>query len=82
MTKLLLKTSRLKLDSTSYAALRWKVLERDNWRCQACGGMRDLEVHHLQFRSHSGPDIEQNLMTLCATCHQECHKRGKMGFKA
>jgi hypothetical protein len=27
---------------------------RDSWRCQSCGTMSNLEVHHKQFRSHSG----------------------------
>jgi 5-methylcytosine-specific restriction endonuclease McrA len=72
--KSLLKGARLKLDRESYTALHRKVLERDNWRCQACGSMQNLEVHHIQFRSHSGPDLEQNLVTLCTNCHHECHR--------
>ena len=27
---------------------------RDRWRCQSCGTMSNLEVHHLQFCSHAG----------------------------
>jgi len=38
---------------------------RDVWRCQFCGSMTNLEVHHQQFRSHSGDDTEANLITLC-----------------
>jgi 5-methylcytosine-specific restriction endonuclease McrA len=75
VTKILPKSPRLKLDSESYTALHQQVLERDNWRCQACGSMRNLEVHHIQFRSHFGPDIEQNLVTLCAACHGQSHKQ-------
>lgn len=29
----------------------------------------NLTVHHQQSRSHSGEDVEQNLITLCAECH-------------
>jgi 5-methylcytosine-specific restriction endonuclease McrA len=32
------------------------------------------EVHHLKFRSHSGSDEEQNLITLCAECHEQMHR--------
>ena len=74
MTNIPPKSPRLKLDYQNYAALHRQVLERDNWRCQACGNMRNLEVHHIQFRSHFGPDQEENLMTLCATCHRRRHK--------
>ena len=66
---------RLWLDMQSYEALRQQVLRRDRWRCQSCGNMSNLEVHHKQFRSHSGHDSEENLITLCASCHQEMHSR-------
>lgn len=63
------KTASLRLDPELYEPLRQHVLQRDGWRCQACGAMSQLEVHHQQFRSHSGEDSEQNLITLCAACH-------------
>ena len=56
---------RLRLDAASYESLRQQVLRRDGWRCQLCGTMSNLEVHHKQFRSHSGEDSELNLITLC-----------------
>ena len=74
MTKIQPKSTRVKLDPKGYAALHRQVLARDNWRCQVCGSMRNLEVHHIQFRSHSGPDSEQNLITLCANCHIGYHQ--------
>ena|SRR5208282_6358955 len=43
------------------------------WRCQFCGRMSDLEVHHREFRSHSGADSEENLITLCSECHARVH---------
>jgi len=46
--------SRLRLDPTSHERLRQEVLHRDGWRCQSCGTMSNLEIHHKQFRSHSG----------------------------
>ncbi len=74
MKKVAGKTPRLRLDSTSYRELHRQVLERDGWRCQACGSMQHLQVHHLKFRSHSGSDVEQNLITLCAECHEQVHR--------
>ncbi len=74
MKQILPTSPRLKLDSKSYVELHRQVLERDNWRCQACGSMRNLEVHLIQFRSQSGSDLEQNLVTLCASCHDQAHK--------
>jgi len=37
--------------------------------------MSNLEVHHREFRSHSGSDAEENLITLCTTCHATVHRR-------
>jgi ATP-dependent DNA helicase RecQ len=72
------KPARLRLDPESYEALRQQVLRRDGWRCQSCGTMSNLEVHHQEFRSHAGDDSEENLVTLCAACHRNEH-RGAQG---
>jgi len=64
---------RVKLDADSYSQLHRQILQRDGWRCQFCGGMQQLEVHHLKFRSHSGEDAEHNLITLCTSCHARVH---------
>jgi len=68
-----LKQPRLRLDARSYGQLRKQVLERDGWRCQLCGSMKSLQVHHKRLRSHSGSDIEDNLITLCDRCHRLTH---------
>jgi len=68
-------TPRLRLDPESYEALRQQVLRRDGWRCQSCGTMSNLEVHHKQFRSRSGHDSKENLITLCSTCHASAHRQ-------
>ena len=67
------KSTSLRLDPSSYESLRQQVLRRDGWRCQSCGTMSNLEVHHKEFRSHAGDDLEDNLITLCTACHHEIH---------
>ncbi len=69
------KTASLRLDPLSYESLRQQILRRDGWRCQSCGTMLNLELHHRRFRSHSGDDSEENLITLCAACHASVHRR-------
>ncbi len=69
------KLTCLQLDPVSYESLRQLVLRRDGWRSQACGTMSNLEVHHMEFRSHSGEDSEENLITRCTTCHARVHHR-------
>ncbi len=70
------KLKRSRLDPASYEELRQQVLRRDGWRCQLCGALSNLEVHHKEFRSQSGDDSEENLITLCAECHAQVHKEG------
>ena len=65
---------RLRLDPVSYETLRQQVLRRDGWRCQSCGAMASLEVHHKEFRSQGGDDSEENLITLCRQCHADIHR--------
>jgi len=67
------KPTPLRLDPVAYETLRQLVLRRDGWRCQSCGAMANLEVHHQQFRSHAGDDSEDNLITLCTACHSQTH---------
>ena len=69
------KRPRLQLEPGAYLRLRREVLTRDGWRCQCCGSMENLEVHHLQARSRSGDDAAENLITLCAECHRKTHER-------
>ena len=69
------KVPRLRLDFLPYESLRQQILRRDGWRCQSCGTMSNLEVHHREFRSHSGADSEENLITLCTACHTRVHRR-------
>jgi 5-methylcytosine-specific restriction endonuclease McrA len=70
-----LKTPRLKLEPLKYHELCKEVLKRDNWRCQNCGSMQQLQVHHKELRSQGGHDAEENLMILCAGCHRCIHKK-------
>ena len=59
------------------------ILNRDNYTCQHCKGKHKdskLEVHHIVFRSKGGSDEQDNLITLCKTCHDNLHK-GKIKLK-
>jgi 5-methylcytosine-specific restriction endonuclease McrA len=69
------KLRRIRFKRDDYEKLRQQVLQRDSWRCQSCGAMSNLEVHHRQFRSQAGDDLEHNLITLCVACHRNIHVR-------
>ena len=74
MTKIRPKPPVIRLDAQEYRILRGKILERDHWRCQICGSMWRLQIHHKDFRSHLGSDSEENLITLCDECHRRIHR--------
>src|ERR1700680_1768991 len=57
---------RLTLDPEAYRKLCRTVLERDGWRCQSCGQIEGLQVHHIQPRSRLGDDTPENPIALCA----------------
>ncbi len=67
------KRRRIRQAPRLYAELRRIILERDGWRCQKCGSFRNLDVHHMRWRSALGDDAETNLITLCRECHQMLH---------
>lgn len=54
---------------------RMRVLKRDNLRCRICGRRPDdnvdleLHVHHILPWASGGVTADDNLITLCQTCH-------------
>jgi hypothetical protein len=47
------------------------VHERDGWRCRvpACSSRRNLQEHHLLFRSQGGSNRRENRISICAWHH-------------
>jgi 5-methylcytosine-specific restriction endonuclease McrA len=76
LTRKLHNRGRLMLGPEAYRQLCEEVLKRDGWRCQGCGSVKNLQVHHLRARSRLGDDVAENLIALCAACHEEAHHRG------
>jgi 5-methylcytosine-specific restriction endonuclease McrA len=50
----------------------YEIFARDGFRCTSpgCRSRRNLQAHHIAFRSRGGSDDPSNLTTLCAACHQ------------
>ncbi len=55
---------------------RMEILKRDTFRCKVCGRRPDnyvdieLHVHHIRPVGEGGFTHEENLITLCDTCHK------------
>jgi len=59
-----------------FANTKAYVLNRDNYTCQHCKVKLKnsrLHVHHIIFKSNGGSDEQENLITLCKTCHDKLH---------
>jgi len=57
--------------------------ERDGYRCTvpACTARRNLQSHHIRFRSACGPDVDWNRTTLCAFHHHRGVHAGSLGIR-
>ena len=56
------------------------IYRRDGWRCMApgCTSRRNLEEHHVRYRSRGGSDDESNRVALCRFHHQQGEHGGAM----
>jgi hypothetical protein len=64
--------------------VRLAVLERDEYSCQVCGWSRSrwsplvplfLELHHVKPHVEGGANDQDNLVTLCSSCHDDVHRK-------
>lgn len=62
-----------KLKDPRWQKMRLKILERDNFTCQACGDQKTtLHIHHRYYIVKTDPWEYPNeaLTTLCEECHE------------
>lgn len=68
------------LKTKEWAAIRAKVLHRDNYKCQSCLVNKAVEVHHLTyynvFEEHAF-----ELVSVCSSCHARIHDKDKQTRK-
>ena len=61
------------MQSAEWAAKRAERLEIDGHRCRTCGHTGEqwgLQVHHVTYERLGDEDVEKDLITLCASCHE------------
>jgi hypothetical protein len=59
------------------------VIARDGYQCAVpgCTSRRNLQDHHIRFRSAGGSDDLSNRVTLCAFHHQRCLHAGHLRIR-
>ena len=73
------KTYANKLKDPRWQKKRLEIMDRDNWRCQACGSTsKTLSVHHFKYQGEPWEADNEDLQTLCTSCHKALgeHPRG------
>ena len=60
-----------------------QIFERDGWRCSfpGCSSYRQLEAHHIKFRSAGGSDRADNLTVLCRFHHLRGVHAGRVAIR-
>lgn len=68
MTK---KTYSEKLLDPKWQKKRLKIFERDNFTCTSCSNKRAaLHVHHISYTRQPWTASDNQLLTLCESCHE------------
>ena len=63
------------LQTEVWKQLRNERLAKDDYRCQKCGTAYNVQVHHLRYPEVWGEEnVDDDLITLCSSCHAETHK--------
>jgi len=64
--------------SDEWRERRSRILHLDGYRCRLCGDSAE-HVHHLQYRDDHAESDDQ-LVSLCASCHDKVHGRRIKSF--
>lgn len=61
-----------KLKNPKWQKKRLEILNRDNFRCVACGDEETtLNIHHLKYSKEPWTVDSKSLITVCENCHKE-----------
>ena len=81
------KQNSIKIKRNTSLAIRYKEKHSKCVNC-GCEDFNMLMVHHIVPLSNGGLDVESNMVTLCAECHNRAHgkawnnKKGSSGRNA
>lgn len=77
--------ARVQREQRNYGGKREAVLKRDGYKCQTCGSVIRLLVHHKDGngRRNKAPNNDMNnLITLCQACHINLHRPELLAARA
>lgn len=60
--------------------VRFKVYERDGFKCVYCGARKNLSLDHVTAEASGGSSDEGNLVTACRSCNSQKHTKSLADF--
>ena len=69
------------LQTPEWKAKRLSIMKRDSFTCCRCASKKELQVHHKRYGDGMAWETpDKYLITLCRTCHEKAHDKGKIPF--
>lgn len=62
------------LDSEWWRRLTWEKKRSVGNRCELCGGVNELQSHHVFYRPNWFDTQLKDLLVLCCKCHEKQHQ--------
>ena len=64
-------------ENASWRELKEKIKAERGAKCELCGSLGKLDLHHIISRKNKGKDTEDNLQLLCRACHAQTPSFGR-----
>ena len=64
-------------DNAQWRELKEKIKAERGAKCERCGSLNHLDLHHIISRKDKGKDVEENLQLLCRSCHAQTPSFGR-----
>lgn len=80
-----MKTYSEKLKDPRWQRKRLEIMERDNFTCTECGDNKNtLNVHHWNYSKEPWDAKNEDLSTVCRSCHEliEARKKNNLPTRA
>ncbi len=63
--------------NSQWRELKESILAERGAKCEICGSLNNLDLHHINARKNKGKDVLDNLQLLCRTCHAQTPSFGR-----
>ena len=63
------------IKSPEWLIIRTRLFEIRGKKCEQCGSIKSIQVHHLNYQRFGGQEKFEDLLILCGLCHAAAHKK-------